>query len=739
MNNIDKILKDVFWYDSFRDWQREIIESVISWNDTMVFMPTWWWKSLTYQIPWIYLEWITIVISPLISLMKDQVDTLNVHWINARFINSSVSNDEQYGIYESIKNWSLKFLYIAPERLNSTYFQNIIKQTKIWLIAVDEAHCISSWWHDFRPSYMKIRDFIKDIKRECKTPVIALTATATKKVREDISERLWLWEYSVFTKWFDRKNIIILVREISKKQDKLDKIREVVKNINWAGIIYCSSRKKVDEVYDFLLSEGIECLKYTWAMSSYDREKAQNLFMDDKVRIVVATNAFWMWIDKSDIRFTIHYNLPWSIENYYQEVWRAGRDNKKSFWIILASYQDTKIQEFFIENSFPPKKDILKFYDYIYQGDDFWEWEWKQIAKTYFTMASASGLDNDMKVASIINIFEKFWIIKKSVASEDFEEFRWNGITTLLEKKYEHEIPINWGHQDLLKQEAEFKLEQIKKLLFYPSCRKNFILKYFWDEEDMENIRSWCWICDFCIDYKKIKDWSFKKLVPISAFEIVLDLVDWLENKFWVIMIAKILKWSLESKIKENRLDTNPAFWSLKEYSQDFIQLIIEALIKEGFLYKKSWQFPTLEINEKWINALFDAEPLKIAENNMQLFLVNNKKESKSNKSWSYDNTLECYNKYSSFDKVVEISWYNKMTIENHFLNLYKTWKFPVYKIMWFSDTKNLKKIKDIVWGDVDDSIKLKVIKEALEDIWQKYISYFEIKIALEMIKKSDL
>ena len=349
-NKLLEILQKDFKLESFRDWQEEIITSVSEWKDTLVFMPTWGWKSLTYQLPGLYRKWVCLVISPLISLMKDQVDKLNELWIKTELINSTIDRYDIQIILNELSNptTDIKFLYVAPERLNSDEFLRVISKVNISLVAIDEAHCISQWGHDFRPSYMKINWFLDWLKAEDRAafPIVALTATATKKVRADIVERLWLDDYKSFTTWFDRKNITIIVREISKKDEKMEKVAEILDKTKGSGIIYCSSRKAVKEVYDELSQNWIKVWMYTWAMTPDNREQEQNAFMNDDYKVIVATNAFGMWIDKKDIRFVIHYNLPWSIENYYQEVWRWWRDGKKSFWVVIASFWDTKIQEF---------------------------------------------------------------------------------------------------------------------------------------------------------------------------------------------------------------------------------------------------------------------------------------------------------------------------------------------------------------------------------------------------------
>ena len=527
MVDLKKVLQENFNLEDFREGQQKVCESVIWWNDTLVFMPTWWWKSLTYQLPGMVMDWLVIVVSPLISLMKDQVDSLKELWIKANLINSTIDSSEISDIFSQLKSESsnpIKFLYIAPERLNSFKFLNMIKDVKICLVAVDEAHCISQWWHDFRPSYMKILWFIDDLKQTSDFPTIALTATATKKVRDDITERLWIKGANTFTKWFDRKNITIVVREISEKQKKFEKVLEILDKTQGNWIIYCSSRKSVDEVYEILQEYRVKSWKYTWAMTPEVREEMQNKFMKGDYKVIVATNAFWMWIDKKDIRFVIHFNLPWSIENYYQEIGRAWRDWKNSFAIALASYQDTKIQEFFIDNTYPEKQEVLDLYDYLYKWFKIWEWKDHSISMTQHQLATHSWVSSDMKVWNILKILEKYHVISRWIDDTRKEDsFRGRWVTLVQEKRNHSHLLIDWKRQDALKAEAYFKLEQIKRLLFYPSCRKRFILDYFGDSEDLKTLPDNCGACDFCLDKKKFANSNMKEIIPVSAFALILE------------------------------------------------------------------------------------------------------------------------------------------------------------------------------------------------------------------------
>ncbi len=913
-----QILQDKFWLPDFRPWQLDIIQSVVNKNDTLVFMPTWWGKSLTYQFSGIILPGIVLVISPLISLMKDQVDKLNELNLQARLINSSISAQEKRYILDEITNtnpdqpWNIKFLYIAPERLNDEMFLNIIKSIKISLIAIDEAHCISQWWHDFRPSYLKIKDFIWSLRREkniphpnpllwrrgnqedekisvrktelkspwyvfdlaknfrknltdvedkiwdilrwnnffwlkfrrqhpiwryiadfyceelnlvleldweihdtnyakeydeerdnllrnywfeiiriknkeislkttqeiikflvekldnspllqrrggggeVKFPILALTATATQKVKEDIKQRLWISENAEFTTWFDRKNLVYIVREITKEQEKLQKVLDVVKSTPPYWIVYCSSVKAVSKVYQYLIENWIRAWIYTWEMKQELRQSQQEMFMNSQIDVIVATNAFGMWIDKADVRYVVHYNLPWSIENYYQEAWRAGRDWKTSYCVTIASYQDTIIQEFFIENTYPPREDILKLYDYLYKDFNLWEWENIQILETYNTIAIKSDLKNDMKVWSIIKIFEKYWIVKRWFDADlESSDFRWRWITLLIWKKKHDEIPILWNHQNVLKNESYNKLEQIKRLLFRPWCRKKFILEYFADKDDLSKLSSNCKMCDYCIDKKKFEQFWSKEVVPYNVFLIILEFVKRLDDKFWVQILSMILTWSKEKKLKDWNLDLDKDHNILWIYDKNLVSYIFEELISFWYLYKSNWQFPKIWITQKWIETVFNNQII-INENTLiqeQLFLktqnlkrnLNIKTQKEENNSWilkievekidTFTQTLNMYKDWISLSEIAENRELSLQTIEWHIVKLYEFWKLSLNDILKFSNLQTLKQIKQVINDNELDLTKIQPIKNLLP----KDITYFDIKIAIALIRKEDL
>ncbi len=339
------ILQKYYGYTSFRKGQENIIKSIINKEDVLAIMPTGGGKSICYQVPALCLDGMTIVISPLISLMKDQVDALKTMGVKALLINSSLSNSEYSKVLEDIENDECKIIYIAPERLDSMEFVNIIRGKNISQVAIDEAHCVSQWGHDFRVSYKKIPHFINKLE---KRPIVtAFTATASNEVREDIIRILNLHSPAVYITGFDRENLSInIVKSSSKNKYILDYIEN---HKNESGIIYASTRKEVENIYEGLLKRNYSVAKYHAGLSNDARHEYQEKFINDDIKIMVATNAFGMGIDKPNIRWVLHYNMPQSIENYYQEIGRAGRDGEDSECVLLFSPGDIHTQKYLVE------------------------------------------------------------------------------------------------------------------------------------------------------------------------------------------------------------------------------------------------------------------------------------------------------------------------------------------------------------------------------------------------------
>ncbi|MCM1025765.1 MAG: DNA helicase RecQ [Roseburia sp.] len=338
-------LKFYFGYESFRRGQEEIIQAILNGQDSLAVMPTGAGKSICYQIPALLFSGITIVISPLISLMQDQVRALNEAGIHAAYINSSLTETQIRRALKLAENGAYKIIYVAPERLLSQEFLCFAGQAEISMVTVDEAHCISQWGQDFRPSYLKIVEFIEGLPTR---PIVsAFTATATKEVTDDILCALKLRNPKVTVTGFDRANLYYSVESIRGKDTYV--IDYVEKHPEDSGIIYCATRKNVDELYEKLLARGVLAAKYHAGMESGARKESQENFLYDRLPVMVATNAFGMGIDKSDVRYVIHYNMPQSMENYYQEAGRAGRDGEPAQCILLFSPQDILINKFLLE------------------------------------------------------------------------------------------------------------------------------------------------------------------------------------------------------------------------------------------------------------------------------------------------------------------------------------------------------------------------------------------------------
>lgn len=340
-----EVLKQTFGYTSFREGQERLVDSTLSGRDVLGIMPTGAGKSICFQVPALMFPGITIVISPLISLMKDQVTALNAAGIHAAYINSSLTEGQFYKAMEYARKGRYKIIYAAPERLMTESFLALAQEVPISMVAVDEAHCISQWGQDFRPSYLKIVDFIQQLPVR---PVLAAyTATATKAVKEDILCILGLQNPDVLVTGYDRKNLYFAVEKPKNKKDAL--LEYLRKNPEKSGIIYCNTRKNVEEVHHHLVQAGYPAVRYHAGLLEEEKRQNQEDFIYDVMPIMVATNAFGMGIDKSNVRFVIHYNMPKDLESYYQEAGRAGRDGEPGECILYYAGQDVKTNEFLIE------------------------------------------------------------------------------------------------------------------------------------------------------------------------------------------------------------------------------------------------------------------------------------------------------------------------------------------------------------------------------------------------------
>ena len=409
MNNALEILKKYWNHNSFREPQEKIINAVLENNNVIALLPTGGGKSVCFQIPALLKDGICIVISPLIALMQDQVDNLNDKGIKAATIASGTSQDDLINLFDNIRYGHYKFLYLSPERLQSSFIQDKIKQLEVNLIAVDEAHCISEWGHDFRPSYRNIK-VLKELKPNI--PIIALTATATQEVISDISESLEIKNATIFKKSFYRDN---LAYQIFSLEDKLGRLLQICTKTMSPTIIYVSSRNKTKEIATFLNANKFKATYYHGGLSAANKQEAFDNWISEKTPIIVATNAFGMGIDKDNVKVVVHLDLPNSIENYIQEAGRAGRNGDKAFSVVLSNKNDIRIYKEKIESAFPTIKEIKVIYKNLFSHFQIANGEIVNTALEFnlFEFSNKYKIASN-KVATTINILETNGIVQIS-------------------------------------------------------------------------------------------------------------------------------------------------------------------------------------------------------------------------------------------------------------------------------------------------------------------------------------
>jgi len=473
-----------FGFADFRLGQKPVIQSVLDGHDTIVVMPTGGGKSICYQLPALMREGATVIVSPLIALMKDQVDALHARNLPATFINSSIDFEEQRRRINDLRRGACKMVYVAPERFRSTHFTEALRAANVTLFAIDEAHCISSWGHDFRPDYLRLREALEELGRP---QTLALTATATPYVRADIIEQLGLTDAQAFVSGFDRPNLSLYVQHTQKDTEKIVAVKCLAaRHNNGSGIIYTSTRKATETIAAKLQIARINAVAYHAGMSDIERESRQDAFMSGKIQIIVATNAFGMGIDKPDIRFVVHYQMPGSIEAYYQEIGRAGRDGLPSDCVLLFNYADKRTQDFFIEGSYPPPDIIKRVYEALTTtnryGDDL-------IALSSKEIATRASLKNEMAVNSALVTLEKAGHIARTT-----DESR-SRLIRVLDARPVARLNINAS--DIARRAAleQRKLREVINFCYTEECFRAFILEYFGDHDHALE----CGTCGNCL------------------------------------------------------------------------------------------------------------------------------------------------------------------------------------------------------------------------------------------------
>jgi ATP-dependent DNA helicase RecQ len=552
-------LKSIYGYTEFRKGQSEAVQSILKKKDTLVIMPTGGGKSLCYQIPALIEKGTCLIISPLIALMKDQVDQLKKLNLPVATINSQTDYNELQYIYDNLSSY--KLIYISPERLENKSFLERLKKMEISFFAVDEAHCISQWGHDFRPAY---RNIVRLRNEFDKTPIMALTATATVDVADDIVKNLKMIKENRVVKGFEREN---LVWTVLYEKDKFAKILEIAKKVAGSGIIYASTRSLVEEIYNYLKSSGLSSVNYYHAgLSPQDRTKSQDDFINSRIRIMVATNAFGMGIDKADVRFVIHHQIPPDIENYYQEAGRAGRDQRKSYCVLLYQPEDKDLRYFFLNKSFPSTTRLKMIYRFIKKEP--------RITLNKLLVKTTLRPDEMRNIINILNRHKWIDIEEESFAISNQE----NSFDKFLENQEE---------------QRKLSEERLKKILLYAEerkCRRNLILSYFGENLHFEN----CKKCDICLgrNSREIKGDNVNYIT-------ILKLISDLDGRYGQIMISDILKGSQNQRIESGKLYKLDDFASLENLTKRSILNDISELINHQYLSKTRDKYPVLTITTK--------------------------------------------------------------------------------------------------------------------------------------------
>ncbi|MGE9268335.1 MAG: RecQ family ATP-dependent DNA helicase, partial [Verrucomicrobiales bacterium] len=465
------VLAEVFGFGGFLEGQEEVVAEILSRRDGLVVMPTGGGKSLCYQLPALCLEGVALVVSPLIALMKDQVDALVARGVKATVINSTQSWAEQRERLDGMRRGEFELVYIAPERFKAESFRQVLEGVKVSFMAVDEAHCLSQWGHDFRPDYLRLGKALEAIGNpQC----VALTATATPVVRRDIREVLRLREPFEIVSGFERPNLSFNITQVEKAAQKYERIREVVA-AHRTGIVYCATRKRVEEVSEKLHDWGMKVIAYHGGMSDQERERTQNEFISKKADVAVATNAFGMGIDRSDVRFVVHFDIPGSVEAYYQEAGRAGRDGEAATCELLFNYADTRTQEFFIDGANPSYETIRDVYQFLLnEGDENFE-----IHRTLEEIKEGADIKNGMAVGSALGHLMRAGMIERF----DVAGTRTKGTRLLKPEVLSRNLQIDRRALEEKDGRDREKLQRMIELAYAQVCRQQWIMEYFGEQD----------------------------------------------------------------------------------------------------------------------------------------------------------------------------------------------------------------------------------------------------------------
>jgi ATP-dependent DNA helicase RecQ len=597
-------LEKYFGFREFRDPQGDVISAILNGEDVVVVMPTGGGKSLCYQLPAILLDGVTIVVSPLIALMKDQVDALQARGVSATLINSTVPGAEQRERIRKMRNGEYDLVYIAPERFRSRSFVQALGQITISFFAVDEAHCISQWGHDFRPDYFRLGPILKELGSP---QTGAFTATATEEVRGDILKRLGLENPRIYIAGFARPNLSFIVTEVQSESDKYDRLRQVIRS-HKTGIVYCATRKRVDEVTEYLKSNGIKAVSYHGGYDEGAREEAQNQFTQNRCDVVVATNAFGMGIDRADLRFVLHFEIPGSLEAYYQEAGRAGRDGEPAECELLFNYADTRIQEFFIEGGNPGLELIRRVYSLLVLLAD----ETGEVVLSIHDLAA--HLDqgtNEMAVRSALTTLDRQGVIERY----DIPGKRVRGTRVPRRDLNPFQLPIDADALREKEKRDRLKLKAVVDYAYGRECRQKIILRYFGDLEFKQ-----CGGCDRC---RNRRQQNFRPpddnelLVVRKALSGVARMCyrtkEGFKPRFGRVRIILTLLGSQAREVTDYSLNTLTVYGLLRSTSSNYLHALFRELEESGLIFSTGGQYPLIGLTETGVAVMQNRASFEMA------------------------------------------------------------------------------------------------------------------------------
>jgi ATP-dependent DNA helicase RecQ len=598
-----EVLERVFGHRRFLDGQSRIVSALLGGRDALAVMPTGGGKSLCYQLPALLMDGVTVVVSPLIALMKDQVDALVRRGVAATVINSTIGQDEQRARIAAMRRGEWKLVYIAPERFRQRAFVEALKSADIALFAVDEAHCISQWGHDFRPDYQRLGEALEMLGRP---QVVALTATATPEVRADIVRQLGFTDHEECISGFARPNLSLNVTPCARVRDKYERLRSVVEQYG-TGVVYCATRGKVEEVAEAMEGWGVQVIAYHGGLKEDERARLQDEFISRKAAVAVATNAFGMGIDRSDVRFVVHFEIPGSLEAYYQEAGRAGRDGEPGWCELLYNYADTRTQEFFIDGNNPGAEMIRGLYQVLLNRADGRH----EVMASIEQLSEWLGNGNGMAVGSAISVLVRHGMIERF----DVPGQRIRGTRLKRPGVKAGELELD---RAALEEKDRRDRDKLRRMISWADarvCRQRMILEYFGESGAAD-----CGNCDVCragSDRLGAREATAEELTVVRkllsgvARCSVRGAGGW-EGRFGRARIAGMLTGSRSREVLSARLDELSTYGALREWGQAFVLTLFRELESAGYLQTSGGEYPMVTLTEAGVQMMKSGGSLRL-------------------------------------------------------------------------------------------------------------------------------